>query len=129
MFDTEFKYKALRAAEAEKNDEETKDGDVEMTEKQLDKREEVLKSHPDRVRRMGNVLIPTLIELYSSTVHLRVRQRAIHALVKLIYFTNDSLLQTILEVSRQVIFSPPFFNLIYLFFPKCSNDIILTIYF
>ncbi|KAF9202177.1 Ubiquitin fusion degradation protein 4 [Haplosporangium sp. Z 27] len=109
LFDTEYKYAALKDKENEKEDEEkeeeeeeeeSQNEDVDMSasaENHIDKREELLKSHPDRVRRIGRILIPTLIEVYSSTVHLRVRQRAIHALVKLIYFTTDSVLSTVLK--------------------------------
>ncbi|KAF9340444.1 Ubiquitin fusion degradation protein 4 [Linnemannia elongata] len=65
--------------------------------KAVDKKAELLASHPDSVRRMGTILIPTLIEVYSSTVHLKVRQRAIYALVKLIYFSGDSVLESVLK--------------------------------
>ena len=67
----------------------------------VDRKAELLASHPDSVRRMGTILIPTLIEVYSSTVHLKVRQRAIHALVKLIYFTSDKVLETVLKVNTR----------------------------
>ncbi|KAF9998854.1 Ubiquitin fusion degradation protein 4 [Entomortierella chlamydospora] len=100
LFDTEYKYAALKNKEKEQGEEESQSEDVEMAasiDNHTDKREELLKSHPDRVRRIGRILIPTLIEVYSSTVHLRVRQRAIHALVKLIYFTNDSVLNAVLK--------------------------------
>ncbi|KAF9361495.1 Ubiquitin fusion degradation protein 4 [Mortierella sp. AD094] len=100
LFDTEYKYVALKNKEKEQDEVESQSEDVEMAasaENHTDKREELLKSHPDRVRRIGRILIPTLIEVYSSTVHLRVRQRAIHALVKLIYFTNDSVLNAVLK--------------------------------
>ncbi|KAK3820529.1 MAG: putative ubiquitin-protein ligase Ufd4 [Linnemannia elongata] len=76
----------------------TDDGeDVEMKPAPVDRKAELLASHPDRVRRMGTILIPTLIEVYLSTVHLKVRQRAINALVKLIYFTGDSVLESVLK--------------------------------
>lgn len=67
----------------------------------VDRKAELLASHPDRVRRMGTILIPTLIEVYLSTVHLKVRQRAINALVKLIYFTGDSVLESVLKVKHK----------------------------
>jgi len=64
-----------------------------------EKRQELLAAHPERVYRLAKVLIPTLIEIYSSTVHLKVRQRAIHALVKLMYFTGDEQLKSVLKVT------------------------------
>ncbi|KAF9109166.1 Ubiquitin fusion degradation protein 4 [Mortierella sp. AM989] len=100
LFDTDYRYAAIKNKEKEKGNEgdEPQSGDVGMAaETQSDKREELLRSHPDRVRRIGRILIPTLIEVYSSTVHLRVRQKAIHALVKLLYFTSDSLLNAVLK--------------------------------
>lgn len=85
------------------NDEESpSSSDVEMkqaTTEGPEKRQELLAAHPERVHRLSKVLIPTLIEVYSSTVHLKVRQRAIHALVKLVYFTGDEQLKTVLKVT------------------------------
>ncbi|KAF9136537.1 Ubiquitin fusion degradation protein 4 [Mortierella sp. GBA39] len=97
LFDIEFRYQAVKE-EAESTSTSTADGeDVEMKPAAVDKKAELLASHPDSVRRMGTILIPTLIEVYSSTVHLKVRQRAINALVKLIYFTGDSVLESVLK--------------------------------
>ncbi|KAF9584211.1 Ubiquitin fusion degradation protein 4, partial [Lunasporangiospora selenospora] len=64
---------------------------------ETDKRSELLESHPEHVQHLAKILIPTLIEVYSSTVHFRVRQRAINALVKLVYFTNDIVLKDVLK--------------------------------
>lgn len=100
LFDTESRYQAV-TKEAESTSMSTTDGeDVEMKPDAVDKKAELLASHPDSVRRMGIILIPTLIEVYSSTVHLKVRQRAINALVKLIYFTGDSVLESVLKVGK-----------------------------
>ncbi|KAF9135241.1 Ubiquitin fusion degradation protein 4 [Mortierella sp. 14UC] len=97
LFDTESRYQAAKK-EAASTSPSTADGeDVEMKPATVDRKAELLASHPDSVRRMGAILIPTLIEVYSSTVHLKVRQRAINALVKLIYFTSDSVLKSVLK--------------------------------
>ncbi|KAG0378953.1 Ubiquitin fusion degradation protein 4 [Mortierella sp. AD032] len=97
LFDTESKYQAIKK-EAASSSTSTADGeDVEMKPATVDRKAELLASHPDSVRRMGAILIPTLIEVYSSTVHLKVRQRAVSALVKLIYFTSDSVLGSVLK--------------------------------
>ncbi|KAF9917626.1 Ubiquitin fusion degradation protein 4 [Lobosporangium transversale] len=101
LFDTEYRYLALKKDEKNKENQDVQEDDVDMANTsasiEIDKREELLKSHPERIRRMGKVMIPTLIEVYSSTVHLRVRQRAIHALVKLIYYTPDDVLKGVLK--------------------------------
>ncbi|KAK3842088.1 MAG: putative ubiquitin-protein ligase Ufd4 [Linnemannia gamsii] len=97
LFDTESRYQAIKK-EATSSSTSTVDGeDVEMKPATVDRKAELLASHPDSVRRMGAILIPTLIEVYSSTVHLKVRQRAVSALVKLIYFTSDSVLGSVLK--------------------------------
>ncbi|OAQ31489.1 hypothetical protein K457DRAFT_136009 [Linnemannia elongata AG-77] len=97
LFDIEFRYQAVKK-EVESTSTSTADGeDIEMKPAAVDKKAELLASHPDSVRRMGTILIPTLIEVYSSTVHLKVRQRAIYALVKLIYFSGDSVLESVLK--------------------------------
>jgi hypothetical protein len=98
LFDTESRYQAVKKEEENTSTSTTDGEDVEMKPAALDKKAELLASHPDSVRRMGIILIPTLIEVYSSTVHLKVRQRAINALVKLIYFTGDSVLESVLKV-------------------------------
>ncbi|KAF8948165.1 Ubiquitin fusion degradation protein 4 [Haplosporangium gracile] len=97
LFDTEFRYQAVKK-EAESMSTSAADGeDVEMKPATVDRKVELLASHPDSVRRMGTILIPTLIEVYLSTVHLKVRQRAINALVKLIYFSGDGVLESVLK--------------------------------
>jgi E3 ubiquitin-protein ligase TRIP12 len=69
-----------------------------VTNTEVDRRVELLAAHPDRALRLSRILIPTLIEVYSSTVHIKVRQRAIHALLRLMHFISDSVLTTALEV-------------------------------
>ncbi|KAF9419129.1 Ubiquitin fusion degradation protein 4 [Podila epigama] len=99
LFDTEYRYVPPKKPESDSA--QTPVGDVEMSnsapESGTEKRKELLASHPERVHRLGKVLIPTLIDVYSSTVHLKVRQRAIHALVKLVYFTGDEQLKSVLK--------------------------------
>ncbi|KAF9908784.1 Ubiquitin fusion degradation protein 4 [Linnemannia zychae] len=97
LFDTESRYQAI-IKEAANSSTSAADGeDIEMKPATVDGKVELLASHPDSVKRMGVILIPTLIEVYSSTVHLKVRQRAIGALVKLIYFSSDSVLGSVLK--------------------------------
>ncbi|KAG0093950.1 Ubiquitin fusion degradation protein 4 [Podila epicladia] len=96
LFDTEYRHVAPQA----KDQESPSSSDVEMkqaTTEGPEKRQELLAAHPERVHRLAKVLIPTLIEVYSSTVHLKVRQRAIHALVKLVYFAGDEQLKSVLK--------------------------------
>ncbi|KAF9196772.1 Ubiquitin fusion degradation protein 4 [Haplosporangium sp. Z 11] len=101
LFDTEYKHRALKKEETNVDSQESVSGDNDQAPasraQNVDKRRELLASHPERVHRLGRILIPTLIEVYSSTVHLKVRQRAIHALVKLVYFTDDAVLKTVLK--------------------------------
>lgn len=101
MFDTEYKQLALRQLEKQKREQSTGE-DVEMpaapAEVVVDKKRELLESHPTRVRRLGQILFPTLIEVYSSTVHHQIRQRAIIGLVKLAYFSDDTVLKAVLKV-------------------------------
>ncbi|KAG0045276.1 Ubiquitin fusion degradation protein 4 [Gryganskiella cystojenkinii] len=99
LFDTE--YRQLAAKQLEQKKRESNGEDVDMTPAQpetpSDKKRELLESHPTRVRRLGQILFPTLIEVYSSTVHYLIRQRAIQGLVKLAYFSSDEVLKTVLK--------------------------------
>ncbi|KAF9924677.1 Ubiquitin fusion degradation protein 4 [Linnemannia zychae] len=97
LFDTESRYQAIKKEKASSNTSTADSEDVEMKPATVDRKAELLASHPDSIRRMGVILIPTLIEVYSSTVHLKVRQRAVNALVKLIYFTSDNVLNSVLK--------------------------------
>ncbi|KAG0010965.1 Ubiquitin-protein ligase, partial [Podila clonocystis] len=96
LFDTEYRHMTPKAKEQDP----PSSSDVEMKQATLEgpeKLQELLAAHPERVHRLAKVLIPTLIEVYSSTVHFKVRQRAIHALVKLVYFTGDEQLKSVLK--------------------------------
>lgn len=100
LFDIESKHLVARQLDQKKC--EPNGEDVEMTTPQpevaVDKKRELLESHPTKVRRLGQILFPTLIEIYSSTVHYLIRQRAIQGLVKLTYFSNDEVLKAVLKV-------------------------------
>ncbi|KAK3805542.1 MAG: putative ubiquitin-protein ligase Ufd4 [Benniella sp.] len=84
-----------------KSKQEPQSEDVEMTaattESPSDKRRELLESHPERVQKLSRILIPTLIQVYATTGHLKIRQRVIQAIVKLVYFTGESNLKIVLK--------------------------------
>ncbi|KAG0237129.1 Ubiquitin fusion degradation protein 4 [Actinomortierella wolfii] len=102
LFDIEMKHKEKEIKDATAHCESAaEEEDVEMEDATgtecKDRRAELLATHPARYRRFGRVLVPTLIEVYSSAVNLKVRQRAIHALVKVIYFAEADQLKVILH--------------------------------
>lgn len=51
----------------------------------------------DQLEHIGRTLIPLLLEIYTSTVNIRVRQLATHILVKIIHFSNPETLQHVLK--------------------------------
>ena len=55
------------------------------------------RENPDILFHMGNVLVPLILDMYASTVNLRVRQLVTHTLVKLIHFTDADTLQKVLK--------------------------------
>lgn len=65
--------------------------------KQVDPRVELLEKNADVVKRLDQLCIPVLLEVYMSTVTLRTRQLVTHNLVKLIHFSNADTLQQILK--------------------------------
>ncbi|KAG0230372.1 Ubiquitin fusion degradation protein 4 [Mortierella sp. GBA43] len=101
LFDTDYRHASLQRKEQDKSKQEQQTEDVEMTtapsETPTDKRRELLESHPERVQRLSMILVPTLIQVYVTTGHLKIRQRAIQALVKLVYFTSEVSLKTVLK--------------------------------
>ncbi|CAO3564433.1 unnamed protein product [Mortierella alpina] len=100
LFDTDYRYRGRKEVmDSEKQGANSDDLDAgsAVTNTEVDRRVELLAAHPDRALRLSRILIPTLIEVYSSTVHIKVRQRAIHALLRLMHFTSDSVLTTALE--------------------------------
>ncbi|ORZ03059.1 hypothetical protein BCR43DRAFT_450211 [Syncephalastrum racemosum] len=62
-----------------------------------DKRVELLETNKKLLQRMDYLLIPVLIEVYSSTVAFRVRQLVTHSLVKLVHFSDAETLQKVLK--------------------------------
>ncbi|KAG0293113.1 Ubiquitin fusion degradation protein 4, partial [Dissophora globulifera] len=101
LFDTDYRYAKMKKEREQREKQELEGEDIEMREStddsDVDKRQELLECNPDRVQRLGMILIPTLIEVYSNTVNPIVRQRAIHVLVKLVYFTSNSVLEAVLR--------------------------------
>lgn len=65
--------------------------------KQVDPRVELLEKNADVVKRIDQLCIPVLLEVYMLTVTLRTRQLVTHNLVKLIHFSNADTLQQILK--------------------------------
>ncbi|KAF9957248.1 Ubiquitin fusion degradation protein 4 [Mortierella alpina] len=100
LFDTDYRYRGRKEeTDSDKpgSNGEDMDNGSPATNTEIDRRVELLATHPDRSLRLSRILIPTLIEVYSSTVHVKVRQRAIHALLRLMHFTSDSVLTTALR--------------------------------
>jgi len=102
LFDTEYRHLALKQLEQQKRDQTSGDDTLAApaapAEVVVDMKRELLESNPTRVRRLGQILFPTLIEVYSSTVHYQIRQRAILGLVKLAYFSEEAVLRDVLKV-------------------------------
>ncbi|KAF8935048.1 Ubiquitin fusion degradation protein 4 [Dissophora ornata] len=101
LFDTDYRYAKLKK-EGGASGQLPESEDIEMQgadddDDNVDKRQKLIECDPDRVQRLDSILIPTLIEIYTNTVNLTVRRRAIHVLVKLVYFTRDSVLKTVLK--------------------------------
>ncbi|KAF9560690.1 Ubiquitin fusion degradation protein 4 [Mortierella alpina] len=100
LFDTDYRYRGRKEeTDSDKqgvNGEDLDTGSA-VINTEVDRRVELLAAHPDRALRLSRILIPTLIEVYSSTVHVKVRQRAIHALLRLMHFTSESVLTSALK--------------------------------
>lgn len=58
---------------------------------------ELLEENKKLLERMDYLLIPVLIEVYSSTVTFRVRQLVTHSLVKLVHLSDTETLQKVLK--------------------------------
>ena len=58
-----------------------------------DKRVEMMKEHPDEVRRFTMILFPTLMHAYTSTVNLSVRQKVLTAQLKMLSNFDISILE------------------------------------
>ncbi|CAO3599290.1 unnamed protein product [Absidia cylindrospora] len=62
-----------------------------------DPRTELLENNPQLLQRIGVILFPLLLEIYSSTVNLVIRQLVTHTLVKLVFFMNSDTLKLVLQ--------------------------------
>ncbi|KAL1918123.1 uncharacterized protein VTP21DRAFT_3389 [Calcarisporiella thermophila] len=74
-----------------------KEATAEAEKKKAEKRIELLRTRPDVLKRFGQVLVPTLIEVFSATVNLPVRQRVITALLKIAYYSEPDMLKEVLQ--------------------------------
>ncbi|KAI8393376.1 uncharacterized protein BYT42DRAFT_524387 [Radiomyces spectabilis] len=64
---------------------------------QPDPRVQLFKDQPKLLQQIGQLLVPLLLEIYTSTVNLRVRQLVTHTLVKLIYYSDTEVLKVVLK--------------------------------
>ncbi|KAI8146292.1 hypothetical protein BJV82DRAFT_601246 [Fennellomyces sp. T-0311] len=64
---------------------------------QTDPRVEYLEKKQDLLKRIDTLLFPLLLEIYTSTVNVRVRQTVSHLFVKLTHFSNAESLQIVLR--------------------------------
>ncbi|RKP06495.1 hypothetical protein THASP1DRAFT_18424 [Thamnocephalis sphaerospora] len=62
-----------------------------------DKRAEILRNAPEISRRVCELMLPTLVEVYSATTKRHVRQRIITVLLKLVHFSQPDTLTHILK--------------------------------
>ncbi|CAO3632336.1 unnamed protein product [Cunninghamella echinulata] len=62
-----------------------------------DPRIESLKNNPQLLKRDGAILFPLLLEIYSSTVNLRLRLQVTQALVKYVFFMDADTLKSVLK--------------------------------
>ncbi|KAI8082723.1 uncharacterized protein BX664DRAFT_387876 [Halteromyces radiatus] len=62
-----------------------------------DPRIQLFKENSELLQRIGFILFPLLLEIYSSTVNLRVRQLVTHILVKLVFFMDSDALKIVLK--------------------------------
>ncbi|KAI9315172.1 hypothetical protein BX666DRAFT_2019860 [Dichotomocladium elegans] len=64
---------------------------------QPDPRVELLANNQALLRHIDQLCVPVLLEVYTSTVNLRMRQLVTHSLVKLMHFSDASTLQSVLK--------------------------------
>ncbi|KAI8337685.1 hypothetical protein BC941DRAFT_425909 [Chlamydoabsidia padenii] len=62
-----------------------------------DPRIDLFKTNPQLLQRIGSIMFPLLLEIYSSTVNIRVRQLVTHILVKLVFFVDGEALKVVLQ--------------------------------
>ncbi|KAG1471228.1 hypothetical protein G6F56_002248 [Rhizopus delemar] len=72
-------------------------GETEVAVVTIDPRIEWFEKNPDFLVRIDTVLFPLFLDMYASTVNMRVRQLIIHTMLRLIYYTNAQDLEKILE--------------------------------
>lgn len=53
--------------------------------------------HPEILLKMDTILIPLVLDMYASTVNLRVRQLVTHTLVKLVHYSDADTLSKVLK--------------------------------
>ncbi|KAI7885357.1 hypothetical protein K492DRAFT_123830 [Lichtheimia hyalospora FSU 10163] len=56
----------------------------------------LLKAKPELLERMGRILLPLLIEVYTSMVNVALREQITHALLKIIYYCDKDTLRRII---------------------------------
>ncbi|KAI7870841.1 hypothetical protein BDF14DRAFT_1770296 [Spinellus fusiger] len=64
---------------------------------ETDPRMELFKEQPELLKRIDGLLVPLLLEIYTSTVNVRVRQYVSHILAKIVYFTDAPTLRSVLK--------------------------------
>lgn len=62
-----------------------------------DPRIEYFANNSQQLEHIGRTIIPLLLEIYTSTVNLRVRQLVTHILVKIIHFSTPETVQQVLK--------------------------------
>ncbi|GAA5801277.1 hypothetical protein HPULCUR_006723 [Helicostylum pulchrum] len=67
------------------------------TDSTLDPRVQWFQNDPQVLLKMDTVLIPLILDMYASTVNLRVRQLVTHTLVKLIHYSDTDTLSKVLK--------------------------------
>lgn len=73
-------------------------------EQAIEQRLDVLKAHPDLVRRFVELTIPVLVDVYAATVAVKVRTKVLNALLKTVSYLSSGDLKEIIKVR------PPFLS-------------------
>lgn len=63
----------------------------------IDPRVTWFQENPEILYKLDNILIPLILDMYASTVNLRVRQLVTHTLVKLIHYSDADTLSKVLK--------------------------------
>lgn len=67
-------------------------------EQAIEQRLDVLKAHPDLVRRFVGLTIPVLVDVYAATVAVKVRTKVLNALLKTVSYLPSEDLKEIIKV-------------------------------